>query len=134
MPSFNLRGGSFATSLKHKRQEFSVSDLIGSLDVEEKARAKDTRARVAEVGSAAHMVQKKNYQSNKPKFNKKKSEAKGKPDSKFNSSHSTNFKKKKGAYHVCGDPNHWAPRCPKRHELQQLENSGKTANVVIGDT
>ena len=31
----------FATSLKHKRQEFSVSDLIGSLDVEEKARAKD---------------------------------------------------------------------------------------------
>ena len=38
----------FATSLKHKRQEFSVSDLIGSLDVEEKARAKDTRARVAE--------------------------------------------------------------------------------------
>ncbi|KAK1665418.1 hypothetical protein QYE76_053577 [Lolium multiflorum] len=34
----------FATSLKH-RQEFSVSDLIGSLHVEEKARAKDTRAR-----------------------------------------------------------------------------------------
>jgi hypothetical protein len=30
----------FATSLKHKRQEFSVIDLIGSLDVEEKARAK----------------------------------------------------------------------------------------------
>ena len=32
----------FATSLKHKRQEFSVQ-LIGSLDVEERARAKDTR-------------------------------------------------------------------------------------------
>jgi hypothetical protein len=30
----------FATSLKHKRHEFSVIDLIGSLDVEEKARAK----------------------------------------------------------------------------------------------
>ena len=52
----------FATSLKHKRQEFSVSDLIGSLDVEEKARAKDTRARVAEARSSAHVVQKKNYQ------------------------------------------------------------------------
>jgi hypothetical protein len=32
----------FATTLKHKRQEFSVAELIGSLDVEERARAKDT--------------------------------------------------------------------------------------------
>jgi hypothetical protein len=32
----------FATTLKHKRQEFSVAKLIGSLDVEERARAKDT--------------------------------------------------------------------------------------------
>ena len=33
----------FATTLKHKRQEFSVAELIRSLDVEKKARAKDTR-------------------------------------------------------------------------------------------
>ena len=32
----------FATSLKHKRQEFSVAELIRSLDVEERARAKET--------------------------------------------------------------------------------------------
>jgi hypothetical protein len=32
----------FATSLKHKRKEFSIADPIGSLDVEEKVRAKDT--------------------------------------------------------------------------------------------
>ena len=32
----------FATSLKHKRQEFSVAELIGSLNVKEGARAKDT--------------------------------------------------------------------------------------------
>ena len=31
----------FATSLKHKRQQFSVAELIGSLDVEERTRAKD---------------------------------------------------------------------------------------------
>jgi hypothetical protein len=31
----------FATTLKHKRMEISVSDLIASLDVEEKVRAKD---------------------------------------------------------------------------------------------
>jgi hypothetical protein len=35
----------FATTLKHKRQEFSMAELIGSLDVEERARAKDTRGK-----------------------------------------------------------------------------------------
>jgi hypothetical protein len=32
----------FATTLKYKRQEFSVTELIGSLDVEERAGAKGT--------------------------------------------------------------------------------------------
>jgi hypothetical protein len=32
----------FAIALKHKRQEISVENLIASLDVEEKACAKDT--------------------------------------------------------------------------------------------
>jgi hypothetical protein len=32
----------FVTYLKHKRQEFNVTNLVGSLDVEEKMRAKDT--------------------------------------------------------------------------------------------
>jgi hypothetical protein len=49
----------FATTLKHKRQEFSVAELIGSLDVEERARAKDTRGKGVET-SSANMVQKKN--------------------------------------------------------------------------
>jgi hypothetical protein len=31
----------FDTTLKHKRVHMSISDLIASLDVEEKARAKD---------------------------------------------------------------------------------------------
>jgi hypothetical protein len=31
----------FATALKHKRVHMSISDLIASLDVEKKARAKD---------------------------------------------------------------------------------------------
>ena len=49
----------FATTLKHKRQEFSVAELIGSLDVEERARAKDTRGKGIET-SNVNMVQKKN--------------------------------------------------------------------------
>ena len=35
----------FANSLKHKRQEFSVAELIGSLDIEERARAKDNHGK-----------------------------------------------------------------------------------------
>ena len=125
----------FATSLKHKRQEFSVMDLIGSLDVEEKARAKDIQNRALEGGSTANFVQKKNSQSYKPKY-KGKSKEKGKYDKSDKPSQSTNFKRKtdrkKGSCHVCGDPNHWAPRCPNRFE--EREKSGKTANVVIADT
>ena len=49
----------FATSLKHKRQEFNVAELIGSLDVEERARAKDNRGKEVE-SSTANIVQKKN--------------------------------------------------------------------------
>jgi hypothetical protein len=45
----------FATTLKHKRQEFSVAELIGSLNVE-RARAKDTRGKGVET-SSANMVQ-----------------------------------------------------------------------------
>ena len=78
----------FATSLKHKRHEFSVLILIGTLDVEEKARAKDTCARVAEGASSAHMVQKKNFQPNKFKNNKNKTQGKGKFDTKNKPSHS----------------------------------------------
>ena len=51
-PSWN----DFATSLKNKRHEFFVSDLISTLDFEEKARAKDTRARGIEGGSSANLV------------------------------------------------------------------------------
>ena len=127
----------FATSLKHKRQEFSVSDLIGSLDVEEKARAKDKSARGAKGGSSANLVQKKNFQSYKSK-NKGKPDGKGKFDVKNKASQSTNFKKKtdkkKGACHVCGDPDQWAPSCPNRYDKRQHGKSGKTANVVVGDS
>jgi hypothetical protein len=35
----------FATSLKHKRKEFTFDDLIATFDVEEKARAKDTHGK-----------------------------------------------------------------------------------------
>ncbi|KAK1678392.1 hypothetical protein QYE76_039240 [Lolium multiflorum] len=48
----------FSTSLKHQRHEFSVENIMGSLDVEEKARAKDKHTGATEGRSAANMVQK----------------------------------------------------------------------------
>jgi hypothetical protein len=48
----------FATSLNHKRQEFNVAKLIDTLDVEERARAKD-KGKGVET-SSANVVQKKN--------------------------------------------------------------------------
>ncbi len=60
-----------ATSLEHKRQEFSVTDLIGSLGVEEKARAKDNWGKNIEGNSSANLVQKKNPHASHNNNNKK---------------------------------------------------------------
>ena len=46
----------FATSLKHKRQALTIDGLIGTLDVEEKARAKDARGKGIVVTSSANFV------------------------------------------------------------------------------
>jgi hypothetical protein len=56
---------SFDTTLRRKRTKISVESLIASLDVEEKARAKDT-GKGTEGQSNANMVQ-KNYGRNKGK-------------------------------------------------------------------
>nr|XP_051196279.1 uncharacterized protein LOC127309462 [Lolium perenne] len=79
---------------------------------------------------------KRTSQSHKFK-NKGKFDGKSKFDWKNKPSQSTTFKKKtdkkKGSYHVCGDPGHWAPSCPNRYDRRQHGKGGKTANVVMGD-
>jgi hypothetical protein len=58
----------FATALKHKRVHMSISDLIVSLDVEEKARVKDERSKGAEGQTSANMVhQPQSYNKGKGK-------------------------------------------------------------------
>jgi hypothetical protein len=46
----------FATTLKHKRTHMSISDLIVSLDVEEKARAKGGHSKGVEGQTSVNMV------------------------------------------------------------------------------
>jgi hypothetical protein len=97
----------FATTLKHKRQAFSVDELIGSLDVEERARAKDSYGKVVET-SSANMVQKKN--SNVSHNNKKKN----KQQNAMKPKQVASLKKKNkgvGCF-VCGSTDHWASALP----------------------
>jgi hypothetical protein len=48
----------FVTTLKHKRTHMSISDLIVSLDVEEKARTKDGQFKGVEGQTSANIVHK----------------------------------------------------------------------------
>jgi hypothetical protein len=52
----------FTISLKHKTQKISVENLIASLDVEEKAWAKDNIEKGNEEKASAHFVQRKPWQ------------------------------------------------------------------------
>jgi hypothetical protein len=92
----------FATTLKHKRQEFSVAELIGFLDVEERARAKDTHGKGVDT-SSANMVQKNNSNAshNNKRKNKQQNATKPKQTASFK-------KKNKGAgCFVCRSTDHW---------------------------
>ncbi|KAK1666699.1 hypothetical protein QYE76_054858 [Lolium multiflorum] len=98
---------------------------MGSLDVEEKARAKDKHTGGTEGRSAANMVQK----------NAHKSKGKNKGVSQ-----TTNFKKKgktekKDPCWVCGETGHWANRCPQRKGKKgQAGQNSNSVNMIIGNT
>jgi len=105
-----------------------VAELIGSLDVEERARAKDNRGKGVE-SSAANMVQKKNSFASRNKKKKNMQEnnnAKPKQTAQFKKKNN----KKGGGCFVCGSDEHWASACPDRKYKQEK----KSANVVISET
>jgi hypothetical protein len=100
---------------QHKRHEILVENLIASLDVEEKAQAKDTTKK-GEGHAAANYVQKgkpsgKNKGNFKPSFNKPVK--------------TTTFKKKKLdrdksdlTSFTCGEPDHFSKDCLDRADYR----------------
>ncbi|WVZ70110.1 hypothetical protein U9M48_018804 [Paspalum notatum var. saurae] len=120
-----LLRNSKSLTLKHKRTKISVEELIASLDVEEKARAKDTKG--GEGHSVANTVQNQRNQ--------------GKGKGKFKPNKTTNFKKKKNKAELpcftCGELGHFSKDCPERADRRGKRGgngqSSKTVNTVTRD-
>ncbi|WVZ83089.1 hypothetical protein U9M48_030269 [Paspalum notatum var. saurae] len=109
---------SFATTLKHKRTKISAESLIASLDVEEKARAKDTKG--GENQSMANMVQ-NNW-----------NHGKGKGKNKLNKT--TNFEKKNKAElpcFTCGEFGHFFKDCPERADRRGKKKVTRDCTVLM---
>ena len=100
-----------------------VDDLIANLDVEEKARAKDTPSMANDGTSNANFVQKSGA-----KYKGKQQNPKAK--------NTTNFKKKKEGIicYVCGEPGHKANKCHNRKGKKGGQQNGQnTVNVVVSE-
>jgi hypothetical protein len=114
----------FATSLKHKRQEFSTTKLVGTLDVEDKARAKDVKGKkVTEGSSSAHVVQKNHPKPQKEKFQQ---ELKQKPTTPFKKGKKMN--KEKMNCFTYGKTGHFFGECPEAK--WKPPPSQKSANTI----
>ena len=117
---------SVGTNLKHQRQEMTVESLIGFLDLEEKAKAKDAHPKGVEAAQSSANVVQKNF------HNKFKGKAKVVQTTNFKKNNKKN--KANDPCFVCGEVGHWAPNCKQRKGKKNHHGqNGKSVNVTIGN-
>ncbi|XP_077215962.1 uncharacterized protein LOC143850616 [Tasmannia lanceolata] len=109
----------FRKSLKHKKEEMSLEDLIQTLQVEEESRLRDKREDIEPLSSKVHVVENVNMTDTKPpnqpwKGNKKRKHQNGKGSDKN--------KKRKGASFQCGKMGHYKRECQSKKSNTQGNN------------
>jgi hypothetical protein len=121
----------FATALKFKRVHMSISNLIASLDVEEKARAKDRRSKGAEGQTSANLVH-QSQSHGKGKGKAKKNQNNNKPKQTTTFMKKNNNKENAGCF-VCRSLDHWAKKCPN-HKGRKPQPEQKIVNMVVSSS
>ena len=112
----------YKNSMKHKRKQMSLEDVIIHIRIEEQNKTGDKAERAKELSSKANVVEERP----RSKFNRpKRQNPKTKPNSS-NKVQNPTFKKK-GNYFVCGKPEHHAPQCRNRKRLEKVKPK---ANLV----
>jgi hypothetical protein len=117
----------FAINLKHKRQKISVENLTASLNVEEKALAKDNIEKGNEEKASVHFIE-RNHGKNK-----------GKPKQPaFNAKQNTAFKKKKKdkaelSCFTCEELGHFAKYCPERANKKEKKKVNPVTASIVDD-
>jgi len=118
----------FATTLKHRREEMTMDDLIASLDVEEKARAKDAPSVTDDDNSRV------NYTNAPQRRNKKNpKEYAHKPKGKIDKGNGKKTGKSQSGCFECGKPGHFARNCryKKRNEKVQKDNTAAQTEAKV---
>ena len=91
-------------SMKHKKKQMSIEDVIIHIRIEEQNKTKDKAERAKELSSNAKVVEERP----RPKFNRpKRQNPRTKPNSSKKVQNPT-FKKRRNCF-VCGKPRHHAP-------------------------
>jgi hypothetical protein len=118
----------FSTSLKHKRKQFGMDDLIRTLDVEERAREKDTHGTGVE-SSSANAIQKKIFNFNAPHKKRKRKRSQSRQPILRRKREKNEKGKESQGYFVCRRMEHWASQCPDCKFKQEK----KLVNMIISE-
>lgn len=120
----------FATALKHRREEMTMDDLVASLDVEEKARAKDAPLVNEDYNSRVNLT---DTHQRRNKKNPKENNSGMKPRGKIDKGNGKKNGKGPMSCFECGKPGHFARNCryKKRNEKVQKDKSDDQTDAKV---